>query len=207
MNGWNGTLHNNHATLNTLTMKGCVTMPLPQHNKEYTIDDIYALPDGQRAELIDGQIYMMAPPTRRHQRISLELSTIINNYIKGKGGSCEVDIAPFAVFLNEDDKNYVEPDISVICASEKLTDKGCAGAPDWVIEIVSPGSRRMDYFTKLFKYRTAGVREYWIVDPEKNRILVYNFESEDTGDYSFSDTVKAGIYDDLEIDFSSIDIE
>ena len=206
MKQWNGTLHNSHATVNTLTMKGCVIMPLPQQNKEYTIDDIYALPDGQRAELIDGQMYMMAPPTRRHQRITLELSTIINNYIKDKGGSCEVDIAPFAVFLNEDDKNYVEPDISVICASEKLTDKGCTGAPDWIIEIVSPGSRRMDYFVKLFKYRTAGVREYWIVDPEKNRVTVYLFDSDNTEEYSFSDTVKVGIYDDLEIDLSSINI-
>ena len=206
MNEWNGTLHNSHATVNTLTMKGCVTMPLPQQNKEYTIDDIYALPDGQRAELIDGRMYMMAPPTRRHQRITLELSTIINNYIKDKGGSCEVDIAPFSVFLNEDDKNYVEPDISVICASEKLTDKGCTGAPDWIIEIVSPGSRRMDYFVKLFKYRTAGVREYWIVDPEKNRVTVYLFDSDNTEEYSFSDTVKVGIYDDLEIDLSSINI-
>ena len=194
------------ATVNTLTMKGCVTMPLLQQNKEYTIEDIYALPDSQRAELIDGQMYMMAPPTRRHQQILGTLYRKVADYIDKKEGSCEVYIAPFAVFLNEDDKNYVEPDISVICASEKLTDKGCAGAPDWIIEIVSPGSRRMDYFTKLFKYRTAGVREYWIVDPEKNRILVYNFESEDTGDYSFSDTVKAGIYDDLTIDFSSIDI-
>lgn len=206
MKQWNGTLHNSHATVNTLTMKGCVIMPLPQQNKEYTIDDIYALPDGQRAELIDGQMYMMAPPTRRHQRITLELSTIINNYIKDKGGSCEVDIAPFAVFLNEDDKNYVEPDISVICAPEKLTDNGCTGAPDWIIEIVSPGSRRMDYFVKLFKYRTAGVREYWIVDPEKNRVTVYLFDSDNTEEYSFSDTVKVGIYDDLEIDLSSINI-
>ena len=193
------------ATVNTLTMKGCVTMPLLQQNKEYTIDDIYALPDGQRAELIDGQMYMMAPPTRRHQRITLELSTIINNYIKDKGGSCEVDIAPFAVFLNADDKNYVEPDISVICNPDKLTDKGCTGAPDWIIEIVSPGSRRMDYYTKLFKYRTAGVREYWIVDPEKNRITVYSFESDDTAEYTFSEAVKAGIYDDLEIDFNAIE--
>lgn len=194
------------APVNTLTMKGCVTMPLLQQNKEYTIEDIYALPDGQRAELIDGQMYMMAPPTRKHQQILLSLSRKIADYIDKEGGSCEVDIAPFAVFLSEDDKSYVEPDISVICSSDKLTDRGCVGAPDWIIEIVSPGSRRMDYFTKLFKYRTAGVREYWIVDPEKNRILVYNFESEDTGDYSFSDTVKAGIYDDLTIDFSSIDI-
>ena len=188
-------------------MKGCVPMPLLQQDKEYTIDDIYALPDGQRAELIDGRMYMMAPPGRKHQRITLELSTIINNYIKEKGGFCEVNIAPFAVFLNADDKkNYVEPDISVICSTDKLTDKGCTGAPDWIIEIVSPGSRRMDYYTKLFNYRTAGVREYWIVDPEKNRILVYNFESENTGDYTFSEAIKAGIYDDLEIDFSSIDI-
>ena len=170
------------------------------------IDDIYALPDGQRAELIDGQMYMMAPPTRRHQQILGALYRKVADYIDKKSGSCEVDIAPFAVFLNEDDKNYVEPDISVICSPDKLTDKGCTGAPDWIIEIVSPGSRRMDYYTKLFKYRTAGVREYWIVDPEKNRILVYNFEYEDTGDYTFSEAIKAGIYDDLEIDFSSIDI-
>lgn len=179
-------------------------MSLPLQNDSYTIDDIYALPDGERAELIDGQMYMMAPPGRRHQRIAVELSTIINNYIKKKGGSCEVDIAPFAVFLTADDKTYVEPDISVICDPGKLTDKGCQGAPDWVIEIVSPSSRHMDYLTKLFKYRSAGVREYWIVDPEKDRILLYNFDSEDTGDYSFSDSVNAGIFEDLVIDFSSI---
>ena len=117
-------------------------MPLPRQNKEYTVDDIYALPAGQRAELIEGQMYMMTPPGRKHQRIVLELSTTINNYMKRKGGACEVDIAPFAVFLNADDKNYVEPDISVICDRDKLTDRGCTGAPDWIIEIVSPGSRR-----------------------------------------------------------------
>ena len=181
-------------------------MSLLQQNKEYTIEDIYALPDGQRAELIDGQMYMIAPPTRRHQQVLLSLSRKIADYIDKKDGSCEVDIAPFAVFLNADDKNYVEPDISVICNPDKLTDKGCTGAPDWIIEIVSPGSRRTDYYTKLFKYRTAGVREYWIVDPEKNRITVYSFESDDTAEYTFSEAVKAGIYDDLEIDFHSIDI-
>lgn len=181
-------------------------MPLLQQNKEYTIDDIYALPDGQRAELIDGQMYMMSPPTRKHQQILLSLSRRIADYLEKKGGSCEVDIAPFAVFLNEDEKNYVEPDISVICDTSKLTDKGCTGAPDWIIEIVSPGSRRMDYYTKLFKYRTAGVREYWIVDPEKNRITVYSFESDDIAEYTFSEAVRAGIYNDLVIDFSSIDI-
>lgn len=181
-------------------------MPLLQPHQEYTIDDIYMLPDGQRAELIDGQLYMMAPPTRRHQQILLSISRKIADHIDRHHGSCEVDIAPFAVFLNEDDKNYVEPDISVICSPDKLTDKGCIGAPDWIIEIVSPGSRRMDYYTKLFKYRTAGVREYWIVDPEKNRITVYNFESEDTGEYTFSESIKVGIYDNLTIDFNSMDL-
>ncbi len=179
-------------------------MPALAQEKIYTLDDIYALPDGERAELFDGQIYMMAPPNRKHQTIARELFSSINSYIKSKGGSCEPFFAPFAVFLNKNDTDYVEPDISVICDKSKLTDKGCSGAPDWIIEIVSPGSRRMHYFTKLFKYRTSGVREYWIVDPEKDRILVYNFDSEDTGDYTFSDSVKAGIYEDLYINFSNI---
>ena len=164
------------------------------------------MPEGERAELIDGQIYYMAPPSRRHQTIAKELFSTINTYIKSKNGSCEAFFAPFAVFLNKDDINYVEPDICVICDRDKLTDAGCSGAPDWIIEIVSPGSRRMDYYTKLFKYRTAGVREYWIVDSEKNRILVYNFESQDTGDYTFTDSVKAGIYDDLYIHFSNLEL-
>ena len=92
-----------------------------------TIDDIYALPDGERAELIDGQIYYLAAPSRTHQRILFSLSRKIADYIDSKGGNCEVDIAPFAVFLNNDDINYVEPDISVICDSSKLDDKGCHG--------------------------------------------------------------------------------
>ncbi|MCD8149453.1 MAG: Uma2 family endonuclease [Clostridiales bacterium] len=175
-------------------------MPLPKE-QFYTTDDIYHLPDGQRAELVDGVIYDMAPPNRRHQDIAGALYRKIADYIDRNNGSCRTYIAPFAVFLFDDDKNYVEPDISVICSPKKLTDQGCVGAPDWIIEVVSPGSRRMDYMIKLFKYRTAGVREYWIVDPEKNRILVYNFESEETGDYNFSDVVVSGIYPDLNIDF------
>lgn len=180
-------------------------MPLPQH-EEYTVEDIYNLPEGTRAELIDGQIYYMAPPSRKHQKITGKLFSAISQYIDSKNGSCEPYIALFAVFLNEDDKNYVEPDISVICDPNKLDDRGCKGAPDWIIEIVSPGSRRMDYFTKLFKYRTAGVREYWIVDPIKNLILVYNFDTSDSEQYTFADTIKAGIYEDLYIDFSQISL-
>ena len=178
-------------------------MSLPQE-KTYTITDIYDLPEGQRAELIDGQIYYMAPPSRRHQEISIQLSTVINSYIKSRNGSCKVYPAPFAVFLNEDNKNYVEPDISVICDPDKPTDKGCTGAPDWIIEIVSPSSKRMDYFIKLFQYRSAGVREYWIVDPDKQRVTVYDLVNDDMNQYTFSDIVKVNIYEDLSIDFSDI---
>lgn len=165
----------------------------------YTINDIYALPDGERAELIDGRIYYMAPPNRRHQDIVFSLSRRIADYIDTNDDSCKVYLAPFAVFLNENDTNYVEPDISVICDSSKLTDKGCNGAPDWIVEIVSPGSRQMDYFTKLFKYQTAGVREYWIVDPEKDSVMVYRFEEETMEQYSFGDDVPVGIYEGFSV--------
>ena len=175
--------------------------------ESYTIEDIYALPDGERAELIDGHIYHMAPPSYKHQKLVMELSAIIRNYIKQHKGTCEVLPAPFAVYLDEINKNYVEPDLSVICNLSKIDEKGCHGAPDWIIEIVSPASRKMDYLLKLFKYRSAGVREYWIVDIAKNRITVYNFNHDySIEEYSFTDTVKAGIYEDLSIDFSEINI-
>lgn len=180
-------------------------MPLPKI-ENYTTDYIYSLPEGERAELIDGQIYYMAPPSRRHQYILLELAGNIREYIKSRGGSCKPFIAPFAVFLNTDDKNYVEPDICIICSPDKLNDKGCTGAPDWIIEIVSPGSRRMDYSIKLFKYRSAGVREYWIVDPDRNRITVHDLADEDVNEYTFSDTVKGIIFDDLLIDFAQLEL-
>lgn len=180
-------------------------MPLPNQDN-YTIEDIYALADDCRAELIHGQIYYMAPPSTRHQRILNYLNTEINLYIRSKGGKCEVFPAPFAVFLNRDNKTYVEPDISVICDKNKIDEKGCQGAPDWIVEIVSPSSKSMDYYTKLYEYKNAGVREYWIVDPMKNTILVYNLELEDAPVlYRFTDCIPVNIYHDLEIDFSQID--
>lgn len=181
-------------------------MPLPKETT-YTIEDIYALPDGERAELIDGQIYYMAPtPSRIHQDLAGKMYATILQYIKTNSGKCEPYIAPFAVFLNKDDLTYVEPDVSVICDPDKLNDKGCNGAPDWIIEVVSVESRRRDYSTKMFKYQESGVREYWIVDPMKDRITVWNFENDDTEEYSFKDKVKAGIYPDLYIDFAEIEL-
>lgn len=177
---------------------------LPQE-KRYTFDDIYALPDGERAELIDGQIYYMAPPSRKHQEILSFLHAVIYNHIALNKGECKVYPAPFAVFLFADDSKYLEPDISVICDKCKLDDRGCKGAPDWIIEIVSPGSRAMDYYTKFSLYRDAGVREYWIVDPIKQIILVYYMEQDAAPTiYSFDDTISVNIFDNLDIDFSNL---
>ena len=163
----------------------------------YTIKDIYELPDGERAELIDGKIYYMAPPGTEHQRLVHHFDREIGNYIQGRHGDCEVFPAPFAVFLSDNDRNYVEPDISVICDRNKITEKGCLGAPDWIVEIVSPGSRKMDYYKKLFKYRTAGVREYWVVDPGREVVTVYSFEQDNMEEYSFGENVPVGIYEDF----------
>ena len=173
--------------------------------KNYTIDDIYALPEGQRAELIDGRLYMMAPPIRIHQKLISQFTKIIGNYTDTRQGTCEVYPAPFAVFLNEDDLNYVEPDISVICDKGKLNDKGCNGAPDWIIEIVSPSTSRIDYGIKLFKYRSAGVREYWIVNPYKKSVMVYDLEKdEQSNQYDFDDAIYSCIYKDLKINIAPL---
>jgi len=154
----------------------------------------------RHAELIDGELRRMALPDRIHQEICFSLSRKIADFIDSCHGSCKVYPSPFAVFLEPDSDDYVEPDISVICDKSKLIDRGCCGAPDWIIEIVSPATQRMDYFVKLFKYRISGVREYWIVNPMKRTVQVYSFDGEgDSMQFSFEDTVKAGIYDSLNI--------
>ncbi|PWJ77431.1 UNVERIFIED_CONTAM: Uma2 family endonuclease [Murimonas intestini] len=186
-------------------MKGSAAMAIPQ-KQIYTETDYYDLPEDVRAELIDGQIYYQAAPSRAHQKILSELHITIGTYIRSKGGSCEVYPAPFAVKLHEDRKTIVEPDISVICDHNKLTDRGCTGAPDWIIEIVSPGNSSHDYIRKLNLYADAGVREYWIVNPVQESIYVYHLEETKFGTnaYSFQDKIKVNIYDDLWIDFKEI---
>lgn len=185
--------------------KGELFIMHSQEEKSYTIADIEALPEGERAELIDGKMYMMASPNLHHQEILGWLHAKIFQHIESHTGKCRVIPAPFGVFIRKDDKNYFEPDISVICDRDRLEERGCNGAPDWVIEIVSPSSRRMDYRLKLPIYKETGVREYWIVDYRKRKITVYSFqESDDPKEYSFDATIKAGIYEDLEIDFAEL---
>ena len=163
----------------------------------YTEDDYYNLPENVRAELINGQFYDMAAPSRTHQEILNFLNTEINIHLRSKNGSCKIYPAPFAVKLFNDRKTIVEPDISVICDPYKLTDQGCSGAPDWIIEIASPSTSRIDCAVKLFKYRTAGVREYWIVNPMKKLVQTYIFEGEeDASIFSFDDEILVYIFDD-----------
>ena len=177
-------------------------MPLPKSDT-YTTDYIYSLPEGQRAELINGVVYDMVPPNYMHQKLLQRLCQKIANHIDSKKGNCEVLPAPFAVFLNEDDKTYVEPDISVICDKSKLTEAGCNGAPDFIIEVASPGSRKLDYGKKMILYSDAGVREYWIVDPSRERTTVYRFD-EDAAPilFPFDQGIIVGIYGDLQINIA-----
>lgn len=177
-----------------------------QHcEKPYTSEDYWNLPEGKRAELIDGRLYDMAPPGFLHQKLVSELHHMIKSYVKSNGGECEVIPAPFAVNLNADDEKWVEPDISVICDKAKLSERGCEGAPDFIIEVVSPSSRKMDYTTKTGLYSDAGVREYWIVDSLKRRTTVYRFE-EDVAPivFPFGENIAVGIYGDLEINMEKL---
>lgn len=174
-------------------------MPLLKSNS-YTSEDYWNLPEGERAELIDGKFYDMAPPSRIHQRLVSKLTSVIDQYITNHHGNCQVYPAPFAVNLDTEDRDWVEPDVSVICDPNKLTDRGCSGAPDLIFEVVSPSSRRMDYNQKNALYANAGVREYWIVDPVKERVTVYRFEDDAAPTiYTFDQEIPVGIYPGLTI--------
>ena len=141
---------------------------------------------------------MPAAVSRKIYEVSKYLT--IANYIRAKGSACEVWLSPFGVFLNADDSIYVEPDLIVVCEPDKVEERGCVGAPDWVVEVESPSSRKLDGVLKLRKYREAGVREYWIVHPDKRMIQIYYFgEDEDVALYSFDDEISSGIVDGLTI--------
>ena len=162
--------------------------------------------EGQNAELFDGGMATRAVPTATHQGIISCLFTEIAVYLRAKEERSRIMMSPFAVFLKDDGRNYLEPDITVVCDEEKLDEEGCHGAPDWVIEVVSPASRALDYGKKLGSYIDAGVREYWIVDSEKKVIVTYYLEQPDIPViHHFGDIVKPGIYNDLTIDTSRLE--
>lgn len=179
-------------------------MPLPKEHS-YTSKDYWDLPEGQRAELIDGQFYDMAPPSRIHQKLVHLISYTIEDYIRNHDGDCEVYPSPFAVNLDAADENWVEPDISVICDKSKLTDRGCSGAPDWITEVISPSTQSHDYLKKLWLYQKYNVREYWIVNPATKSVMVYDFKNGESASYSFDDQIPVAIYNsDLKICISEL---
>ena len=153
-------------------------MALPVEKERYTFADCLTWGEDERIEIIDGEAVMMAPPPSRvHQEISFEISRQIGNYLEGK--RCKVYPAPFGVRLFEQDGDspedvdtMVEPDISIVCDPSKLDDHGCKGAPDMVVEVLSPSTQRHDQLVKLGLYQRAGVREYWIVDPMNKTVRV-----------------------------------
>lgn len=170
-----------------------------------TLEQYEALPEDKRVEVFDGVIYDMASPSQIHQAISMQLSTVINNYILRKKGNCSIFNAPFDVKLSDTPLIIVQPDIMIVCDKDKLDDKRCNGAPDFIIEIVSPSNPSDDYIRKLYYYKYYGVREYWIVDPKRKTITVNYFEGNIVSvQYPFDSIIKVNIYEDLYINFSEI---
>jgi len=153
-------------------------MQLQKNEQSYTYADYCAWNDDKRWELIEGVPYAMAPgPSQEHQSISRDLFGQLYNFLKGK--PCKLFSAPFDVRLNAetDDDTVVQPDILVVCDASKLDGKSCVGAPDFIVEITSPSSLRLDRLIKLLQYQRAGVREYWIVEPESKSVSVHLLEN------------------------------
>lgn len=175
-------------------------------SKMHTVIALYRdTTEAERVELIDGQYYHMPMVNTLHQQLMSEISSQICSYIHNRGLPDQIYYGRFGVFF--DDYNMVEPDISVIQDKAKLSDRGCEGAPDWIIEIVMPGDPLHDYVTKLEKYFAEGVQEYWIVDGEKQKVTVYCFEQDIYAEsHTFNEPVKSYLYKDLAVDFSIMDL-
>lgn len=177
-----------------------------QQEHYVTLTEYNSLPEHTRAEVYDGTIKYMASPSEVHQTILLELATILNSYIKKKNGNCKVLPAPFDVKLNDNPLTIVQPDIMIVCDKNKLDGKCVNGAPDFIIEIVSPSNASDDYIKKLYYYEHYGVQEYWIVDPTRKTITVNYFKGDIISvSYPFSSTIQVHIYDDLFINFSELE--
>ena len=178
---------------------------------DYTTDDYYALPDERRVELIDGLFYDMSAPSLLHQMILGELYVLFRSctdHSEGScEGSCEVLLSPCDVRLDRDNRTMVQPDLFVLCRPVDITEMAVDGPPDLIVEVLSPLSRVNDMILKLYKYQRAGVREYWIVDPERELVLVYDLKNDpfSPAQYLFDSKIPIGISEGkCAIDFSVI---
>ena len=188
-------------------------MALPAEKARYTFADCLTWDENESIEIINGEAFMMATPSRIHQKISGELFRQLANYLEGK--KCEVYSAPFGVRLFEQDGDrpedvdtVVEPDISVVCDRSKLDKHGCKGAPDLIVEILSPSTLRHDRLVKLNLYQRARVREYWIVDPENRSVMVFLPDSNGSfrlrEDYGWEDVAKVNVLDGCFIELNKV---
>ena len=174
--------------------------------RKYTVEEVEAMGDDVLVELIDGTLFYMAAPTEKHQDLLMFLSVEIANHIREKGRPCKVYQGPLALYLNQESETYLIPDLMVVCDRNKIESKGIVSGPDVVMEVVSPSSRTRDYILKLSKYEGAGVREYWVLDPKEEKIVVYRFASEEIKIYGFQDKIPVKVLDDLEIDFAEFEL-
>lgn len=142
--------------------------------KNHTLDDYYALPDDLRVELIDGKFFVMESPTSFHQLAAGEIYYQIQNSLKENKGDCMAFISPVDVRLDCDDRTMVEPDVIIVCDRKKIERWGIMGAPDFVLEVLSPSTSRKDSVLKLKKYINVGVKEYWMIDPRSMKLVVFN---------------------------------
>lgn len=172
----------------------------------YTVEDYLKLPEEERVELIDGVIYDMAAPTDKHQIISDEIQSRFRDYIRKNKGKCITITAPLDVQLDCDDETMVQPDVVIVCDRNKFKEGRVFGAPDLVVEVLSESTRKKDIVIKGAKYSNAGVREFWLVDPKKKRVHVYQYEQDELPTmYTFEHKVPVGIWNnECEVDFAEI---
>ncbi len=173
---------------------------------EYTMEDYYAIPKERRVELIDGVIYDMPSPTSFHQLITGFIYTKLFNHAFEMNGTCLPMISPMDVQLDCDNRTMVQPDMVIVCDRDKVIERGIYGAPDFVIEVISKSSSKRDSVIKLNKYMAAGVKEYWIIDPDRQKVLVYRFWKEEYPViYGFDAQVPVSIWEDgFAIDFQEV---
>ena len=188
-------------------MKGNIIMQARQQYQELiTLEQYENLPENKRVEIFDGAVFDMASPSQIHQTILLELSSMLNSYVKQKNGECKVFPAPFDVKLSDKPLIIVQPDSMIVCDKNKLDGKRCNGAPDFIIEIVSPSNPEDDYIKKLYYYKNYHVREYWIVDPKRKTVTVNYFDGSIISlTYPFNSIIKVNIYNDIYVNFAEID--
>lgn len=187
-------------------------MPMPQENKKYTYADYLTWPEEERWEIIDGTPHMQAAPTWQHQAVSSELSRQFANYLHGK--PCQLFAAPFDLRLSgsderdEDAENVFQPDIVVICDKTGLKGTGYLGVPPLVVEISSPSTAQKDKVLKFNKYEKAGVKEYWIVEPEGKVVSVFTLQENDRygrpNTYTGEDKIQVSVFPELIVDLKPV---